>query len=100
MMACVMPIVEDRSSESSPPGRLNEVILSQKQEGIEDQEYYLVNTGFPASVRTKYSRGRYREAKDEMGDITDVTGRRRSMAYWSHELSHRGQRVFYSAQHA
>jgi hypothetical protein len=71
MMACVMPIVDDKSSESSPPGRLNDMTLSRKLEGLRDRRYYLVNTGFPASVSTKYSRGGYKEAKIEQGDIRD-----------------------------
>jgi len=55
IIACVMPIVEDRSSESLPPGRLNE--FEPKIKSPKDQRNYLVKTGFPASVSTKYSRG-------------------------------------------
>ena len=74
MMACVMPRVEGRFLESSRPGRLNEVKLSQKQKGLAEQGYYLVNTRFP---ETKYSRGTvpFRPSVHDFGNFGRREGR-------------------------
>jgi hypothetical protein len=55
--ACMIPIVEVIFSESSPPGRLQIKKVNQKGSSGADRDSYLVNTGLPASVRMKYSRG-------------------------------------------